>query len=50
MSKVFFEQSLSPFAVQVLIAKELDGGLRFCIDYGEINSKAINNRYPLPLI
>jgi len=33
-----------------LFAKKPDGGLRFCIDYRNINSKTIKNRYPLPLI
>jgi len=49
MSKGFIRQSLSPFAAPDLFAKEPDGGLRFCIDYRDINSKTIKNRYPLPL-
>jgi len=50
MSKGFIRQSSSPFAARVLFAKKPDGGLRFCIDYGDINSKPIKNRYPIPLI
>jgi hypothetical protein len=50
MSKGFIRQSSSPFAAPVLFAKKPDGGLRFCIDYRDINSKTIKNRYPLPLI
>jgi len=50
MSKGFIRQSSSPFAAPVLCAKKPDGGLRFCIDYRDINSKTIKNRYPLPLI
>jgi len=50
MSKGFIRQSSSPFAAPVLFAKKLGGGLRFCIDYRDINSKTIKNRYPLPLI
>ena len=49
MSKGFIHQSLSPFAAPVLCAKTPDEGLRFCIDYRDINSKTINNRYPFPL-
>jgi hypothetical protein len=33
-----------------LFAKKPGGGLRFCIDYRDINTKTIKNRYPLPLI
>ena len=43
-------QLSSPFITLVLFAKKLDGGLRFCIDYRDINSKTMKNRYPLPLI
>jgi hypothetical protein len=50
MSKGFIRQSSSPFAAPVLFAKTPGGGLRFCIDYWDINSKTIKNRYPLPLI
>jgi hypothetical protein len=50
MSKGFIRQSLSPFAARVLFAQKPGGGLRICIDYRDINSKTINNRYPLPLI
>jgi len=50
MSKGFIRQSSSPFAAPVLFPKKPDGGLRFCIDYRDINSKTIKNRYPLPLI
>jgi hypothetical protein len=34
----------------VLFTKKPGGGLKFCIDYRDINSKTIKNRYPLPLI
>jgi hypothetical protein len=50
MSKGFICQSSSPFAAPVLFAKKPEGGLWFCIDYRDINSKTIKNRYPLPLI
>jgi hypothetical protein len=50
MSKGFIRQSSSPFAAPVLFARKPDGGLRFCIDYRDINSKTIKNRYPFPLI
>jgi len=50
MSKGYIQQSSSSFAAPVLFAKKLDGGLQFCIDYWDINSKRIKNPYPLPLI
>jgi len=50
MGKVFIHQSSSPFAALVLCAKKPERGRQFCIDYQDINSKTINNRYPLPLI
>jgi hypothetical protein len=49
MSKGFIRQLYSPFAAPVLFAKEPGGGLQFCIDYQDINSKTIKNRYLLPL-
>jgi hypothetical protein len=40
----------SRFTAPVLIAKELGGGLRCCIDYQDIISKTIMTHYPFPLI
>jgi len=50
MTKGFIRQSSSPHAAPCLFAKKPDGGLRFCIEYCDINCKTIKNRYPLPLI
>ena len=50
MTKGFIRQSSSPYAAPCLFAKKPDGGLRFCIDYRDINSKTVKNMYPLPLI
>ena len=50
MSKGFIRQSSLLFAAPVLFTKKSYGGLRFCIDYRDINSKTIKNRYPLRLI
>jgi hypothetical protein len=50
MSKWFIQQLSSPFTVPVLRAKKLDGRLRLCKDYRDINSKMIQNLLPLPLI
>jgi len=48
--KGYIRQSSSPFAAPVLFAKKPGGGLPFCIDYRDINSKTMKNRYHLPLI
>jgi hypothetical protein len=50
MSMGFIQQSSSPFAASILFAKNPGRGLRFCIDYRDINCKTIKNPYPLPLI
>jgi hypothetical protein len=50
MSKEFIRQSSSLFVAPLLFAKKTDGDLRFSIDYQDINSKTIKNRYPVPLI
>jgi len=50
MMKGIIRQSSSPYAAPCWFVKKQDGRLRFCIDYRDINSKTIKNRYPLPLI
>jgi hypothetical protein len=50
MSKGVIHQSSSLFAAPVLFAKNPGGGLRFSINYRDINSKTINTRYPLLLV
>jgi hypothetical protein len=50
MSKGLIQQSSSPFAASVLFARKPGWDLRFGIDYRDINSKTIKNRYPLHLI
>jgi len=50
MLKGFIWHSSLPFAAPVLFTKERDGGLRFFINYRDINSKTLHNQYPLPLI
>jgi hypothetical protein len=50
MTKGFIRQSSSPNAAPWLFAKKPDGGLQFCIDYRDINSKTVKNSYPVPLI
>lgn len=42
--------SCSPFASPAVLVKKHDGSDRMCIDYRELNSNTIPDRYPLPLI
>ena len=50
MSMGLIRQSLSEFVALVLSAKKPDGGIRFCINNRDINSKTITHWYPLPMI
>ncbi|GJW60126.1 putative reverse transcriptase domain-containing protein [Tanacetum coccineum] len=40
----------SPWGATVLFVKKKDGSFRMCIDYRELNTLTVKNRYPLPRI
>jgi reverse transcriptase-like protein/integrase-like protein/aspartyl protease len=42
--------SESEFASPILLVRKNDGSYRMCVDYRELNSHTIKDRYPLPLI
>ncbi|XP_048513419.1 uncharacterized protein LOC125501458 [Athalia rosae] len=42
--------SCSPFASPILLVKKKDGSDRMCVDYRELNSNTVADRYPLPLM
>ena len=49
-SKRFPQPSSSPTTSSVFFARKPESGLRFCIDYKQLNVMTIKNQYPLPLI
>ena len=50
LSKGFIRATSSPTASPVLFACKPKGGLRFCVDYRQLNVMIIKNQYLLPLI
>ena len=50
LSKGFIRVSFFPAASPVLFACKPEGGLRFCVDYRQLNAMTIKNQYYLALI
>ena len=50
LQKGFIRASSSPVAAPVIFVKKPGGGLRFCVDYRNLNAITVKNRYPIPLI
>ena len=50
LSKEFIRVGSSPAASLVLFTCKPEGGLRFFVNYRQLNAITIKNRYPLPLI
>ena len=50
LEKEHIRPSTSPAGYPVLFVPKKDGGLRFCVNYRQLNNITIKNRYALPLI
>ncbi|KAJ3557675.1 hypothetical protein NPX13_g9881 [Xylaria arbuscula] len=50
LRKDWIVPSAAEYGSPVLFAKKPNGGLRFCVDYRELNAQSKKDRYPLPLI
>ncbi|KAI0999337.1 hypothetical protein K3495_g8857 [Podosphaera aphanis] len=50
LDRNWIRASASPGGAPVLFAKKPGGGLRFCVDYRELNAITVKDRYPLPLV
>ncbi|KAI5335990.1 hypothetical protein L3X38_026124 [Prunus dulcis] len=50
VDKGFIRPSFSPWGAPVLFVKKIDGTMRLCIDYRQLNKVTVRNRYPLPRI
>ena len=50
LDKGFIQPSISPWGTPILFVRKMDGSLRLCIDYRQLNKVTIKNKYPLPRI
>jgi hypothetical protein len=44
------QPSQSPYSSPVILVKTKDGTWRLCVDYRQLNSNTVKNKYPIPII
>ncbi|XP_050892723.1 uncharacterized protein LOC127098223 [Lathyrus oleraceus] len=50
LEKKFVRPSVLPWDAPVLLVKKINGSMRLCFDYRQLNKVTIKNKYPLPRI
>ena len=50
LSSHMIRPSISPFSSPVILVKKKDGTWRLCVDYRQLNSNIVKNKYPIPII
>ena len=50
LSSQMIRPSLSPYSSPVILVKKKDGTWRLCVDYRQLNSNTVKNKYPIPII
>lgn len=50
LNSKMIQPSVSPYSSPVILVKKKDGSWRLCVDYRQLNSNTVKNKYPIPII